>query len=74
MDGYLQSQGLKSFTVPPIGSIRAKHVDIDVTLFECCTTSLTILETQDQARDAKRCERTLGAFDGLRNTFDFAFM
>jgi hypothetical protein len=78
--GYLQSQGLKSFTVLPIGSIRAKHVDIDtITLFGMLYDKpYNTTETQEQARDAfsaMREEQWASAFrlDGLRNTFDFAF-
>jgi hypothetical protein len=78
MDGYLQSQGLKASRCSPIGSIRAKHVDIDtVTLFGMLYDKPynTGDPRSSEGRQAMR-ENTglvLFALDGLRNTFDFAF-
>ena len=79
--GYLQSRDFKSFTVLPLGRIRAKHVDIDtVTLFGLLYEKPRgSTDTQKDARDAFSALRddhwnSVFRIRGLRNTFQFAHM
>jgi hypothetical protein len=76
---FLQRHDFKSFTVLPLGRIRAKHVDIDTkTLFGMLYSARTGA-TRDEAVAAffeLKTDHWHSVFrlDGLRNTFDFAHM